>query len=209
VFDAPDKRPTKRIVISSAAVAVLAFSVLGGYMLSRPGAQSVRTTNPTAASQPANSDVPVQFSGPSGHQLSGDLLLPRGPGSAAPGVLIVPDWGSVDRNGMTPAGTLPDPLYADLAQLLVAKGIASLRYDPAGQGQSVLPQGSTLRFEDLVGDADAALRLMAGRVGIDPQRLTVIGHGWGGLLALQSTLPAPRTWCTWRSARATRSSRRR
>jgi hypothetical protein len=130
-------------------------------------------------------DIPVEFAGASGHQLSGDLLLPAGPARAVPGVVIVPDWGAVDRNGMVPAGTLPDPLYADLAQVLVTHGVASLRYDPAGQGQSSLPQGTTLRFQDQVGDADAALRLLAGRSGIDPAHVTVVGHGWGGLVALQ------------------------
>jgi pimeloyl-ACP methyl ester carboxylesterase len=172
-------------VIAVVAVAAVALVAIAGYLLTRPSSQTVRTAVPLPSPPPTTTDVPVQFSGSAGHQLSGDLLLPaqsRGPVAA---VVIVPDWGAVDRNGMTPSGTLPDPLYADLAQVLAAKGVASLRYDPAGQAQSPLPQGSTLRFDDLVGDADAAVRLIAGRVGIDPTRLTVVGHGWGGLVALQ------------------------
>jgi pimeloyl-ACP methyl ester carboxylesterase len=174
----------RTLPLIAAALLVVAVAAFAGYLLVRPSHRIVVTTNPAAVA-PANTDRLVQFTGAPGHQISGDLLLPPRSSGAVPGVVIVPDWGSVDRNGMTPVGTLPDPLYSDLAQELLSKGIASLRYDPAGQGQSVLPQGSTLRFEDLVTDADAAVRLMAERVGVDPQRLSVIGHGWGGLVALQ------------------------
>ncbi|HEX3541866.1 MAG TPA: alpha/beta fold hydrolase [Acidimicrobiales bacterium] len=173
------RRPTALIV--GLAVLLLAG---GAYLAFRPTSHAVRTTvPPPTASGPT--DIAVSFPGASGHQLSGDLLLPAGAGASVPAVVIVPDWGEVDRNGTVPAGSLPDPLYLDLAQALAHQGIASLRYDPAGQGQSTIPQGTAMRFEDQVGDADAALKLVAGRVGIDTTRLTVVGNGWGGLAALR------------------------
>ena len=174
----PRRRPTAVI-----AVLVLILVAAGAYAAFRPKSPATHT----AVSRPARSgptDIPVSFPGASGHQLSGDLLLPAGVTAAVPAVVIVPDWGAVDRNGTVPAGTLPDPLYLDLAHALANQGVASLRYDPAGQGQSSVPQGTVIRFEDQVGDAAAALTVIAGRVGIDTSRLTVIGNGWGGLAAL-------------------------
>ncbi|MGH9123909.1 MAG: alpha/beta hydrolase [Acidimicrobiales bacterium] len=168
-------------------MSVVAAVALVAYLLSRSGSSTVQTVTPTTASTGSNSiDIGLQFAGAAGHELSGDLVTPAHETHPVPGVVIVPDWGAVDRNGMAPTDALPDRLYADLANVLASHGIASLRYDPAGQGQSTIPQGATtLKFSDLVGDAGAALGILAQRFGVDPHRITVVGDGWGGLLALQ------------------------
>jgi len=106
-------------------------------------------------------------------------------------VLIVPDTGPADRNGPAIPGSIPDPLYADLAQALAQKGISSLRYDPRGQGESTMPAGTPLRFSDLVGDARGGLELLAGRAYVDAAHLAVLGEGAGGLVALQLAAQDP------------------
>jgi len=106
-------------------------------------------------------------------------------------VLIVPDTGPADRNGPTIPGSLPDPLYADLAQALAQKGIASLRYDPRGQGESTMLASTPLRFSDLLGDARGGLEFLAGRANVDAARLAVLGEGAGGLVALQLAAQDP------------------
>jgi pimeloyl-ACP methyl ester carboxylesterase len=91
----------------------------------------------------------------------------------------------VDRDGITRPGNVVDRLYADLAQSFSARGWATLRYDPRGHGQSTAPSGTAIQLSDIVGDAQAGLGFLAGRQEINPQRLTILGDGWGGLVAMQ------------------------
>jgi dienelactone hydrolase len=123
--------------------------------------------------------------------MGADLMSPAGAGRHSPGVLIVPDAGPADRNGPAIPGGIPDPLYADLAQALAQKGIASLRYDPRGRGESTMPAGTPLRLSDLVGDARGGLEFLAGRADVDAAHLAVLGEGAGGLVALQLAAQDP------------------
>ncbi len=165
-------------------ITLLGLVTLAAYALTRSSTTATVTTGQIAP-QIGPTDIQVQFAGAGGLQLSGILSLPAKSSQPAAAVLVVPDSGSVDRDGIAPAGSLPDPLYADVARTLTSRGIASLRYDPRGQGQSPLPPGTALQLPDLVGDSRAGLRLLAGRTEIDPKRLTILGDGWGGLVALQ------------------------
>jgi hypothetical protein len=174
-----------------ALVVALVVVVVTAFLVSRPASKRVRTVAPASSTAATPNDIQVQFTGASGDQLSGDLLLAARSAAPSPGVVIIPDWGAVDRDGMTPPGELPDPLYADLAHSLASRGVASLRYDPPGQGLSSVHPRTPLSFQDLVDDADAALHLLAQRVEIDPHRLVVIGDGWGGLAALQLAAQNP------------------
>jgi pimeloyl-ACP methyl ester carboxylesterase len=140
---------------------------------------------------PVPIDQAVQFAGAGGLPIGADLMSPAGAGHRSPGVLIVPDAGSVDRNGPASPGGIPDPLYEDLAQGLAQKGMSSLRYDPRGQGQSTLPAGTPLRLADLVDDAKGGLRFLSGRADVDAAHLAVLGEGAGGLVALQLAAQDP------------------
>lgn len=114
--------------------------------------------------------------------LHGTLELPGGPGPH-PVALIIAGSGPTDRDGNS--ATLPgknDSLKL-LARSLAAKGIASLRYDKRGVGESRTAQAEQdLTFDTFVNDAAAWLQQLQR----DPrfQRVAVIGHSEGALVGL-------------------------
>lgn len=114
---------------------------------------------------------------PSGeHTLAGTLTQPKG-ASACPGVVLVCGSGPNDRDE-TIAGHQP---FRVLADHLTRKGIAVLRYDKRGIGESTGSYGTATTF-DFVEDAKAALAFLAAQKGIDPGRLGMLGHSEGGLV---------------------------
>ena len=114
-----------------------------------------------------------------GGALYGTLILPDGekPVDAA---LIVPGSGPTDRNGNFPGG--PNNSLKLLARDLAEKGIASLRFDKRGAGESVgaAPSEDKLRAETFVEDAVDWIAFLEKRPRI--RRIVVIGHSEGGLV---------------------------
>ncbi len=115
--------------------------------------------------------------------LAATLVLPAAP--HPPGVLIIP--GNTDRNGNRP-GQYNDHLRL-LAQGLAACGVASLRIDPRGFGDSTqaVPWERDSFTTDIT-EADARAWLV--RLGQHAAPLSVLGLGEGALTALR--VPAPR-----------------
>lgn len=114
--------------------------------------------------------------------LHGTLLQPDGPARAA--AVILPGSGPTDRNGDTPqAGYLAQP-YKLLAEALAGDGVATLRIDKRGIGESraAAPNEESLRFDDLAADARAWAAEAADRTGQSCAWL--IGHSEGALVAL-------------------------
>jgi hypothetical protein len=112
-----------------------------------------------------------------GTKLAGTLTLPPGPGPF-PAALLITGSGPQDRDEAI-MGHRP---FAVLADHLSRRGIAVLRADDRGVGGST---GSlvTSTAEDLVGDARAAIAFLRGLETIDGDRIGVIGHSEGGILA--------------------------
>ena len=131
------RRAVFPVVVAVLVIAAVAVAVVGiRWATNSPSAPA------TAPARPDSSDVRVSFTGAGGLQLAGTLTLPAKPFQPAPAVLIVPDAGAVDRDGIIRPGNVVDRLYADLAQSFSARGWATLRYDPRGQGQSTVPSGA-------------------------------------------------------------------
>lgn len=126
----------------------------------------------------------------SGHTLSGTLTVPAGPGPF-PAALIVPGSGPVDRDRNHKRQRLE--VTRRLADALTGAGLATLRYDKRGVGQS---EGEFLRagFDDNADDAEAALDALASSPAVDSGRVVLVGHSEGALLAgvvaARSELPA-------------------
>jgi alpha-beta hydrolase superfamily lysophospholipase len=99
----------------------------------------------------------------------------------APALLIVPEWGAVTRDGTSQTST-----YRDISNQLSSHGIAVLRYDRRCSGKSTCkPQSG---FDDYVEDVTAAIKYLRQRTEVDPARVAILGHGFGGLIALTALL---------------------
>ena len=112
--------------------------------------------------------------------LAGTLTLPAGDGPH-PAVVLVTGSGPQDRDeSLAPVSTLkPFRLIADA---LARAGIAVLRYDDRGVGQSSgIFEEATL--DDFTADANAAIDYLLSRDEIDPQQIGLIGHSEGGMVA--------------------------
>ncbi len=113
--------------------------------------------------------------------LHGTLLTPEGPTRAA--ALIIAGSGPTDRDGNSPLGVSASS-YRLLAEGLAAQGVATVRADKRGIGESAYPGMSEagLRFTDYSDDARAWA--------VETARLTgqpcawLIGHSEGALVAL-------------------------
>lgn len=100
----------------------------------------------------------------------------------APGVVLISASGHQDRHGF--GGGIDHGTW-QLADRLVDDGFAVLRADDRGAGASVsrlAPAGVGL--EVMVEDAKAMVAFMRAQPGVDRDRIFVIGHGQGGLIAL-------------------------
>ncbi|HZZ66482.1 MAG TPA: alpha/beta fold hydrolase [Candidatus Baltobacteraceae bacterium] len=119
----------------------------------------------------------------------GTLALPDGAGPF-PVVLIIAGSGPTDRDGNNPmlgGGNT----YKLLAAALAKRGIASVRYDKRGIGQSAAsaPSQRNLRFDMYVEDAAAWLRQLKNDRRFT--RVVVAGHSEGSLIGMIAAQRAP------------------
>lgn len=112
-----------------------------------------------------------------GISLAGTLTLPQGEGPF-PAVILVTGSGAQDRDESL-MGHRP---FLVLADHLTRRGIAVLRYDDRGVAESEGDFSAALQA-DFAGDAHAALTYLRTRDEIDANRLGVIGHSEGGIVA--------------------------
>jgi pimeloyl-ACP methyl ester carboxylesterase len=94
---------------------------------------------------------------------------------------MFPGSGKVDRNSN--AKQLAINLFPEIISV-IGDSFASFRYDKRGVGQSEGDFYST-GLEDLFIDAEAAVNWLKTREEIDPERVFVLGHSEGALVALR------------------------
>jgi pimeloyl-ACP methyl ester carboxylesterase len=112
-----------------------------------------------------------------GVKLAGTLTLPGGKGPF-PAAILLTGSGAQDRDE-TILGHKP---FLVLADYLTRRGIAVLRVDDRGVGGSTNPNTSATT-EDFAGDALAGVAFLKNRKEIDPEKMGLIGHSEGGLIA--------------------------
>ncbi|GLQ53725.1 alpha/beta hydrolase family protein [Devosia nitrariae] len=107
-------------------------------------------------------------------EIKGTLALPES-GATGQAVVMLHGFGSSrDEVG---------GLFALQAEDLAAEGIASLRIDFRGYGESGGDMADTT-LEGLIDDAAAARDILAGVEGVDPARIGVIGYSFGAAVAM-------------------------
>jgi len=113
--------------------------------------------------------------------LHGTLLLPPGEGRV-PAALLLAGSGPSTRDGDMPQ--MPHAALRRLAEALAAEGIATLRADKRGVGESAAAAQDEAALRPATYAADAALwaARLAGHPRVDG--VSLLGHSEGGLIAL-------------------------
>jgi uncharacterized protein len=152
-------------------------------MLSLALAAALTLSDPTA--------TPVQVDSPLA-PLHGTLLTPEGGTRAA--AVIIAGSGPTDRDGNSPLGVSAGS-YRLLAEGLAEHGVATVRYDKRGAGESVAALGNEadLRFEHMVDDALAFAAEARARTGQDC--VWLIGHSEGTGIAQMAAARSPDGIC--------------
>jgi pimeloyl-ACP methyl ester carboxylesterase len=116
-------------------------------------------------------------------KIFGTLELPPGR-NPVPVVLIIAGSGPTDRNGNSRVLPGANNSLKLLASGLAERGIASLRYDKRGIGESVIAdmKEENLRFTNYVDDAAAWIRQL--RADKRFSTITVAGHSEGSLIGM-------------------------
>lgn len=118
-----------------------------------------------------------------GAKIAGDLWLPEKRTGKVPVVIVIAGSGPVDRDGNA-GGMLRSDSYRMLAEALARRGVATIRFDKRGVGESTYGgKLEELGFDDFVSDA-AALVAMA-RVNDKLGGVYLFGHSEGALIALE------------------------
>lgn len=125
--------------------------------------------------------MPVQIGDPK-YPLDGRLLLPKS-SADVPVVILVHGSGSSDMNE-TIGGAENTP-FADLALGLAEHGIASIRYNKRYYQYPQTATPTLTVWDEVIKDVNAAIALAREIAGIDKNRIFIIGHSLGGMLAPQ------------------------
>ncbi len=123
-------------------------------------------------------DQAVTFDNSSAHvTLAGVISRPEGKGPF-PAVVLISGSGPNSRD----EAVFDHKLFVVLADSLARRGIAVLRYDKRGIGQST---GDYLAAttSDFTSDAEAAVTFLKSQADIDKRHIGVLGHSEGGLIA--------------------------
>src|SRR6185295_15014513 len=127
-------------------------------------------------------DVTVEAKG---FKLAGTLLTPSSGKPPYPAVVTITGSGQQTRDEYLPlAGLEKYRPFRQIAEALASRGIAVLRVDDRGVGQSggreTLTVSTSANFAD---DVRAQVDFLRERKEIDPARIALIGHSEGGIIA--------------------------
>ena len=131
-----------------------------------------------------------------GTQTNAQLTIPAVGKGPFPGVLLVAGSGIRDMNesldyvrmdNQTGSKIYPPTPFFQIAEYLSERGFVVLRYDKRGIGENgtILDSNAwgNVTFNDLKQDAEKALAVLAQQPEVDPNRITILGHSEGTVIA--------------------------
>ena len=131
-----------------------------------------------------------------GLKTNAQLTIPAVGNGPFPGVLLIAGSGIRDMNesldyiridNQTGSKIYPPTPFFQIAKYLSERGFVVLRYDKRGIGENgtILDSNAwgNLTFNDLKQDAEKALAVLAQQPEVDPNRITVLGHSEGTVIA--------------------------
>ena len=134
--------------------------------------------------------------GNGGLKTNAQLTVPAVGNGPFPGVLLIAGSGIRDMNesldyiridNHTGSKVYPPTPFFQIAEYLSERGFVVLRYDKRGIGENgtILDSDAwgNLTFNDLKQDAEKALAVLAQQPEVDPDRITVLGHSEGTVIA--------------------------
>jgi dienelactone hydrolase len=129
-----------------------------------------------------------------GFTLAGTLLLPKTGKPPFPAVVTITGSGQQTRDEYLPLPGLEKYRpFRQIAEALASRGIAVLRVDDRGVGNS--KGGDTLKVSTSANFADdvrAQVDFLRERRDVDPNRIVVLGHSEGGMIAPMVAASDPR-----------------
>src|SRR4051794_32982564 len=136
------------------------------------------------ASSAVAQEPPKVADAPADHTLHSTLLLPKDTSKPMPVVLLLSGSGATDRNGNSPAMPGKNNSLLMLAEGLASNGVASLRYDKRGVGESAgaMVAEASLSLDTYVDDALAWCQQL--RKDKRFSAVIVAGHSEGSLIGM-------------------------
>ncbi len=153
-----------------------------------------RVARPAPVSYAAPAGAPyiaeqVRVPTPMGHALGATLTRPVG-AARVPAVITISGSGAQERDEAIP-GVADYRPFRELADTLGRRGIAVLRFDDRGTGESGGNHG-TATSRDFADDVRALIAWLRARPDIDADRIALLGHSEGGLIAPMVAAEDPR-----------------
>jgi fermentation-respiration switch protein FrsA (DUF1100 family) len=148
-------------------------------LLERTDAEALAPARPQEPEPPLPYEaLEVEFENPAaGIRLAGTFTIPAGDGPH-PAVALLSGSGPQDRNS-TVFGHQP---FLVLADYLTRHGIAVLRFDDRGIGSST-GDFALATTPDFASDALAAVAFLQTRSEVDPEKIGLVGHSEGAIVA--------------------------
>lgn len=167
------------LVACDAGGRITTFRLLPASRLPATATSSAGTRRVPVDAVPGVVSRVVQVPSPPG-PLPGLLDMPAGDGPF-PAVVMVAGSGPNDMDETVDS----NKPFRDIAIGLAKAGIASLRYDKRSHvhGAKMMGNKSLTVDDEVTDDALGALRLLAGQKHIDADRVFVLGHSLGGMMA--------------------------